>query len=427
MVTNLFELLNAPTSLKPKDLSTHIRMQMTLPEETRNTCSRDLFRMDIKLVNELTTCRFSRKMPKEDDPDYLSFCCALTVKDAEPIPYKYFAAEYALMKAQPGQPKDNVKALTDPWRVQAYAALYLRIAQNAETGKPKSAPNLWMTAIRQYQRFFSMAKVEESYTYQYAPDDDARQLCRETWDNFLKILLDQLSDRREDYIAGQNVEAASVCLKVLSQPESRAIDPEAFGQRSIVLAGVGGQGTILASKLVAAAAMRAGLPVKTAETIGMAQRGGSVFSHLRVGGGIHSPLIGPGGADLILGFEPAEAVRMLPYLKAGGTVVTSTRPIQPVSAMIGGAPYDPGEMLAYLEAHAGRVVTVDADRALSEIGNDKVLNVLLLGIAAETGALGFDAEQLADAVEAVLPAKLHEINKKALAYAREGMTGGFGS
>ena len=207
----------------------------------------------------------------------------------------------------------------------------------------------------------------------------------------------------------------------------RAIDPEAFGQRSIVLAGVGGQGTILASKLVAAAAMRAGLPVKTAETIGMAQRGGSVFSHLRVGGGIHSPLIGPGGADLILGFEPAEAVRMLPYLKAGGTVVTSTRPIQPVSAMIGGAPYDPGEMLAYLEAHAGRVVTVDADRALSEIGNDKVLNVLLLGIAAETGALGFDAEQLADAVEAVLPAKLHEINKKALAYAREGMTGGFGS
>ena len=207
----------------------------------------------------------------------------------------------------------------------------------------------------------------------------------------------------------------------------RSVDPDAFGQRSIVLAGVGGQGTILASKLVAAAAMRAGLPVKTAETIGMAQRGGSVFSHLRVGGGIHSPLIGPGGADLILGFEPAEAVRMLPYLKEGGVVVTSIRPIQPVSAMIGGTPYDPAEMLAYLEAHAGRVVAVDADRALAEIGNDKVLNVLLLGIAAETGALGFDAEQLADAVEAVLPAKLHEINKKALAYARGGDFGGFGS
>ena len=205
------------------------------------------------------------------------------------------------------------------------------------------------------------------------------------------------------------------------------IDPAAFGQHSIVLAGGGGQGTILASKLVAAAAMRAGLPVKTAETIGMAQRGGSVFSHLRVGDGIHSPLIGPGEADLILGFEPAEAVRMLPYLREGGTVVTSTRPIQPVSAMIGGTPYDPGDMLAYLRSHAGRVVTVDADRALAQIGNDKVLNVLLLGIAAETGTLGFDAHQLADAVKAVLPAKLHEINQKALAYARESMTGGFGS
>jgi indolepyruvate ferredoxin oxidoreductase beta subunit len=118
---------------------------------------------------------------------------------------------------------------------------------------------------------------------------------------------------------------------------------------------------------------------------------------------------------------------MLPYLREGGTVVTSTRPIQPVSAMIGGTPYDPGDMLAYLRSHAGRVVTVDADRALAQIGNDKVLNVLLLGIAAETGALGFDAHQLADAVKAVLPAKLHEINQKALAYARESMTGGFGS
>ena len=118
---------------------------------------------------------------------------------------------------------------------------------------------------------------------------------------------------------------------------------------------------------------------------------------------------------------------MLPYLKEGGTVVTSTRPIQPVSAVIGGTPYDPDDMLAYLRAHAGRVVTVDADLALKEIGSDKVLNVLLLGIAAEVGALGFDAQQLADAVKTVLPAKLHEINQKALAYARESITGGFGS
>ena len=189
-----------------------------------------------------------------------------------------------------------------------------------------------------------------------------------------------------------------------------------FGRKNIVLAGVGGQGTVLASRILAAAAMRSGLPVRTAETIGMAQRGGSVFSHLRIGEGIASPLMGPGEADLILGFEPAEAVRMLPYLKKGGTVVTCVRPVIPVSAMIGGAPYDPEAVLAFLKEHAGRLVTVDSDRALREIGNDKVMNVLLLGIAARTGALGFTPEDLLPALETVLPPKLFEINKKALFY-----------
>ena len=189
-----------------------------------------------------------------------------------------------------------------------------------------------------------------------------------------------------------------------------------FGRRNIVLAGVGGQGTVLASRILAAAAMGSGLPVRTAETIGMAQRGGSVFSHLRIGEGISSPLMGPGEADLILGFEPAEAVRMLPYLKKGGTVVTGVRPVVPVSAMIGGTPYDPEEMLRVLAEKAGRLVTVDGDRALSEIGNDKVMNVLLLGIAAGTGELGFSRDDLLPALETVLPPKVLEINKKALYY-----------
>ena len=200
------------------------------------------------------------------------------------------------------------------------------------------------------------------------------------------------------------------------EPVGEPIDLAVYGQRNIVLSGVGGQGTILASKLIAAAAMLSGLPVRTAETIGMAQRGGSVFSHLRIGEGVNSPLIGPGQADLILGFEPAEAVRMLPYLKKGGTVVTSIRPIMPVSALIGGTPYDTEAMLDCLRAHAGQLVLVDADRALEEIGSDKVLNVLLLGMAADTGALGFDKEQLTRAVETVLPPRLHELNLKALAY-----------
>ena len=86
--------------------------------------------------------------------------------------------------------------------------------------------------------------------------------------------------------------------------------------KNIILCGVGGQGTILASKLMAAAAMRKGIEVKTAETIGMAQRGGSVFSHVRLGEGLQSPMIAPGKADIIIAFEPAEAVRHLSFLKA---------------------------------------------------------------------------------------------------------------
>jgi len=98
---------------------------------------------------------------------------------------------------------------------------------------------------------------------------------------------------------------------------------------NIVLCGVGGQGTILASKLIATAAMERGIPVKTAETIGMAQRGGSVFSHVRVGDGAASPLVGRGKADVIVAFEPAEAVRSCPSSGMAVRVVVSNRPGSP--------------------------------------------------------------------------------------------------
>ena len=102
--------------------------------------------------------------------------------------------------------------------------------------------------------------------------------------------------------------------------------------RNIVLCGVGGQGTILASKLISAASMAKGMEVRSAETIGMAQRGGSVFSHIRLGSGAQCPMNAAGTADIILGFEPGETVRMLPYLKKGGMVVVSSRPVMPVTA-----------------------------------------------------------------------------------------------
>ena len=107
-------------------------------------------------------------------------------------------------------------------------------------------------------------------------------------------------------------------------------------RKNIILCGVGGQGIVLTSKLLAAAAMAKGIPVMSAETIGMAQKGGSVFSFLRMGEELYSPMFPKGTADLLIGFEPAEAVRMLPYLKSEGTVVLNTHPIQPVTATLGG-------------------------------------------------------------------------------------------
>ena len=100
---------------------------------------------------------------------------------------------------------------------------------------------------------------------------------------------------------------------------------------NIILSGVGGQGTILAAKLLAQAAMNRGETVKTAETIGMAQRGGSVVSHVRIGERIQSPLIPLAHADLIIGFEPAEAIRCLPYLRENGIVIMSSKVIVPMA------------------------------------------------------------------------------------------------
>ena len=189
-------------------------------------------------------------------------------------------------------------------------------------------------------------------------------------------------------------------------------------QKNIILTGVGGQGTVLASKLIAAASMNKGLPVMSAETIGMAQKGGSVFSHLRVGEGVRSPMIRRGTADLLLAFEPAEAVRMLPYLKKGGTVVVNSHPIMPVTAALKGTDYNGAEMFEYLREHTEHVLVIDGQKAAAVIGNPKTLNVIMLGAALESGALDFLTEE--DVLQAirqkVKPAYV-ALNEKALRYA----------
>lgn len=186
--------------------------------------------------------------------------------------------------------------------------------------------------------------------------------------------------------------------------------------KNIVLCGVGGQGTVLASKLIAAAAMKKGIPVMSAETIGMAQRGGSVFSHIRLGEHLHSPMIAKGTADVIIGFEPGETVRMLPYLKEDGQVIVSSRAIMPVTASLSGADYSGKEMVAYLEKVTENLLVVDAEKACAELGSARVLNMILLGAAIQGGALGLTEKEIQDAVTEQLSEKFHELNFRALKY-----------
>ena len=187
-------------------------------------------------------------------------------------------------------------------------------------------------------------------------------------------------------------------------------------QVNIVLCGVGGQGTILASRLIADAAMRKGIHVRSAETIGMAQRGGSVFTNLRLGEDVQTPRIGMGKGDLMIAFEPAEAVRMLPYMKEGASAVVSMEPVMPVSALVGTSSYPVEDILGYLKAHVKRLTLVDSARAAADLGSAKCLNVVLLGAAVRSGALGLTEADIAEAIRARVPEKLQELNQRALKY-----------
>lgn len=182
-------------------------------------------------------------------------------------------------------------------------------------------------------------------------------------------------------------------------------------KKDVLICGVGGQGTVLASKLIAAAAMEEGNTVHSAETIGMAQRGGSVTSHVRIGEAF-SPLIPKGKGDMILAFEPAEAVRNLSYLKKDGTVIVNTSPVKPTTESLHETGYDGTEMIAYLKEKCN-VIVVDSEPLCEKYGSNKYLNVILLGVAAGSGALGLTKEALMREIETRVPEKFIENNRQA--------------
>ena len=190
---------------------------------------------------------------------------------------------------------------------------------------------------------------------------------------------------------------------------------------NVMLTGVGGQGTVLAAKVLAQAAQSRGWQVRTAGTIGMAQRGGSVISHVRMGNlgeEVHSPLLSLGSADLVIAFEPGEAARVLPYLAPGGVLVCASTAIQPVTAALSTQAYAADDVIAgirkALDGTGTRLVVVDDEALIAQVGNRKALNTVLLGSALATGCLPLSAEDIKAALAACVKPRFIELNLAAL-------------
>ena len=190
---------------------------------------------------------------------------------------------------------------------------------------------------------------------------------------------------------------------------------------NILLTGVGGQGTVLAAKVLAQAALEKGWQVRTAETIGMAQRGGNVVSHVRIGNNgekVHAPLVSRGTADLVIAFEPAEAARVLPYVAPTATLVTATTAVQPVTAALSKNPYRAADVVSNiaraLEGTQVTFVPVNDAELVKAAGSRKVLNSLLLAKALQTGCVPVSVDDLRCAIAACVKPKLVDMNLRAI-------------
>ena len=179
--------------------------------------------------------------------------------------------------------------------------------------------------------------------------------------------------------------------------------------KNIMIVGVGGQGTLLTSRIIGKAALAAGHDVKISEVHGMAQRGGSVVTFVRFGEKVSEPVVEEGQADVIIAFERLEALRYAHFLKKDGVLIVNDCRIDPMTVVIGAKEY-PQEILQTLqEKH--RVYAIDGQKIALELGNSKVLNSVVLGHAA--GFIGFDRALWLDTVASTVPQKTVEINQKA--------------
>lgn len=184
--------------------------------------------------------------------------------------------------------------------------------------------------------------------------------------------------------------------------------------KSIMIVGVGGQGTLLTSKLIGGVLQQNGYDVKVSEVHGMSQRGGSVVTYVRYGKAVASPVIEIGEADCILAFEKLEAARYLPYLKQDGLLIVNDQELDPMPVITGAAQY-PQALLEKLAALPVRLITCDALALAEQAGNPKAVNVVLIGILAKQ--LEFPRADWENAIRATVPAKFLAQNLEAFALA----------
>ena len=180
--------------------------------------------------------------------------------------------------------------------------------------------------------------------------------------------------------------------------------------KSIMIVGVGGQGTLLASRLLGAALISVGYDVKVSEVHGMSQRGGSVVTYVKYGDKVDSPIVQKGQADLILAFEQLEAARWLPFLKTDGTIIANTQQIDPMPVVTGVATYPDG-VLDAIRKTGVKLRDVDALSLAVEAGSAKAVNVVLIGVMA--AHMDIDSAVWEQAIRETVPAKFLEMNLKA--------------
>ena len=183
-----------------------------------------------------------------------------------------------------------------------------------------------------------------------------------------------------------------------------------------MLVGVGGQGTLLASRILGNVLLSQGYDVKVSEVHGMSQRGGSVVTYIKFGEKVYSPVIEKGQADIIVSFEALEAARWVSFLKKGGKLVMNTQEIEPMPVITGAAVY-PEDIIGKLKAEGVDVIAVDALALAEQAGTAKASNVVLMGVVSTK--MAFDEDVWQKALENCVPAKFLELNKKAFALGRE--------